>query len=247
MFSELVESVAVKKTTNTSWGMLISATVQSACLIALILVPLIYTQALPKALLVSLLVSPPAPRPTPASPQTAALKETRRPARLLNHGQVYEPRAIPPHAKIFVEPELPPETPASAGTADGDGDIDLLHGFTDDSAQVTPAPPAVQALQRIQPQRIQQGGTIQAARIINQPQPVYPVLAVQARIQGNVVLHAIIDREGSVSELQVISGDPRLVEAALDAVRQWRYQPTLLNGTSVEVETTITVSFVLGG
>lgn len=242
MFSEMVESVAVKKATHTGWGILISATVQSTCLIALILVPLMYTQALPKALLISLLVAPPAPEPTPASPPAASLRAEHRSVRLLDHDQMYEPRAIPPHVKIFVEPELPPETPTSAGTTIGDGGIDLLHTFTDDSIRMVPAPPPVQA-----PQRIQQGGTIQAARVINQPQPIYPVLAVQARIQGNVVLHAIIDKEGSVSELQVISGDPRLVKAALDAVRQWRYQPTLLNGNSVEVETTITVSFVLGG
>ena len=242
MFSEMVESVAVKKMTHTRWGILISATAQSICLIALILVPLMYTQALPKALLVSLLVAPPAPEPTRTSPPTASSRVEPRSVRLLDHDQFYEPRAIPPHVKIFVEPELPPETPTSAGTTIGDGAIDLLHTFTDDSTRMTPAPPRVQA-----PERIQQGGTIQAARIINQPQPIYPVLAVQARIQGNVVLHAIIDKEGSVSELQVISGDPRLVKAALDAVRQWRYQPTLLNGNSVEVETTITVSFVLGG
>lgn len=76
-------------------------------------------------------------------------------------------------------------------------------------------------------------------------QPVYPVLARQSGIQGVVVLHAIIDRDGRVSELRVISGHPLLVKAAIDAVNQWRYQPTLLNGEPVEVETTITVSFVL--
>ncbi|PYU25787.1 MAG: hypothetical protein DMG30_04295 [Acidobacteria bacterium] len=77
-------------------------------------------------------------------------------------------------------------------------------------------------------------------------QPLYPPLAIQARIQGNVVLHAIIGREGAVSELQVLSGHPLLVNSALDAVRQWRYSATLLKGQAVEVETTITVSFVLG-
>jgi protein TonB len=78
-------------------------------------------------------------------------------------------------------------------------------------------------------------------------QPIYPALGVQAHIQGNVVLHAIIAMDGRVVELQVISGHPLLVKAAMDAVSQWRYQPTLLNGQPVEVETTITVSFVLGG
>jgi TonB family protein len=88
--------------------------------------------------------------------------------------------------------------------------------------------------------------TIETAKLISRVQPVYPALAIQARIQGNVVLHAIIGRDGEVSELQVLSGDPLVVNAAVEAVRQWRYSPTLLNGQAVEVETTITVSFVLG-
>ena len=88
--------------------------------------------------------------------------------------------------------------------------------------------------------------TIEAAKLISQVRPAYPPLALQARIQGNVVLHAVISKDGAVSELQVLSGHPLLVNAAVAAVRQWRYSPTLLSGQAVEVETTITVSFVLG-
>jgi protein TonB len=76
-------------------------------------------------------------------------------------------------------------------------------------------------------------------------QPIYPPLARQSRVEGSVVLHAVINKDGEVSELQVLSGHPLLVKAALDAVRQWRYSPTLLSGQAVEVETTITVTFVL--
>lgn len=86
-----------------------------------------------------------------------------------------------------------------------------------------------------------------AASQLVRTNPVYPPLARQARIQGAVVLHAIIDKDGNVSELQVISGHPLLVQAALDAVKQWRYKPTLLNGDPVEVDTTITVNFTMGG
>ena len=78
--------------------------------------------------------------------------------------------------------------------------------------------------------------------ILEQAQPAYPPLARMARIQGKVTLHAIIDKEGRVAELQVISGHPLLVEAALAAVRNWRYRPTLLSGRPVEVETSITVN-----
>jgi len=88
---------------------------------------------------------------------------------------------------------------------------------------------------------------VTAASLINQTRPVYPALAIQARIQGNVVLHAIIDKDSKVAQLELMSGHPLLVQAALDAVKQWRYRPTLLNGDPVEVDTTITVTFTMGG
>jgi periplasmic protein TonB len=74
-------------------------------------------------------------------------------------------------------------------------------------------------------------------------QPVYPPLAKQARIQGVVILEAIIGRDGAVTEVKVISGHPLLQQAAIDAVSQWKYKPTLLNGEPVEVVTTVTVNF----
>jgi protein TonB len=74
---------------------------------------------------------------------------------------------------------------------------------------------------------------------------MYPPLARQTRISGTVRLHAIIGKNGAVQQLEVISGHPLLVQAALDAVRQWRYRPTLLNGEPVEVDTTIDVIFSL--
>ena len=87
---------------------------------------------------------------------------------------------------------------------------------------------------------------VTAAALLTQTKPIYPPLARQAHIQGNVVLHAIIGRDGRVAQLEVMSGHPLLVQAALDAVKQWLYRPTLLNGEPVEVDTTITVSFVIG-
>jgi protein TonB len=96
-------------------------------------------------------------------------------------------------------------------------------------------------------ERIIRPSSVQQAKLINQPLPVYPVLARQAHIQGTVVLHAIIAADGRVAELTVVSGNPTLIQAAYDAVRQWRYQPTLLNGEPVEVDTTIDVIFTMGG
>jgi protein TonB len=90
------------------------------------------------------------------------------------------------------------------------------------------------------------GGQVEAGAVISRVDPVYPPLARQARIQGNVVLHAIISKDGHVEQLSVISGHPLLIQSALDAIRQWRYRPYLLNGDPVEVETTITVTFTMG-
>jgi protein TonB len=83
--------------------------------------------------------------------------------------------------------------------------------------------------------------------LIRRVQPEYPALAKQARIQGTVMLRAVIDREGMIQDLQVMSGHPLLVQAAINAVRQWRYRPFYLNDQPVEVETQVTVNFTLSG
>jgi TonB family protein len=95
--------------------------------------------------------------------------------------------------------------------------------------------------------RIAVGETVTAARLIKRVQPVYPEEARRSRIQGIVKLHAILAKDGSISQLQVISGQPVLIQAALDAVRQWKYQPTLFEGRPVEVDTEIDVIFQLTG
>lgn len=84
---------------------------------------------------------------------------------------------------------------------------------------------------------------MQRAKLIRQVRPRYPVLAVQARIQGTVILEAIISKQGLVEDLRVIDGHPLLIGRALEAVRQWRYRPTVLNGVPVEVIARISVRF----
>jgi protein TonB len=108
------------------------------------------------------------------------------------------------------------------------------------------APPPPPSLQKnVQTPRLRIGGIVQSAKLIRQPKPVYPQPAKQVRIQGVVKLHALISREGTIENLQVVSGHPLLVRSALEAVKQWAYQPTLLNGEPVEVETDIDVNFTL--
>jgi protein TonB len=94
-------------------------------------------------------------------------------------------------------------------------------------------------------QRVRQSGDITRKNVIKSVPPIYPAEARAKGIQGKVKLHAIIGKDGSVSQLEVISGKPILSKAAMDAVRQWRYRPTLLNGEAVEVDTTIDVNFIL--
>jgi protein TonB len=86
---------------------------------------------------------------------------------------------------------------------------------------------------------------VQSARLLFGPKPQYPQLAKAARVQGTVRITAVIASDGAIKNLQVINGPPLLIRAALDAVRQWRYQPTLLNGGAVEVITEIDVNFTL--
>lgn len=95
--------------------------------------------------------------------------------------------------------------------------------------------------------RIRVGGAVQAASLTHQVQPIYPQIAKTAHVSGTVVLHAIIAKDGTIQQLEYVSGPPLLMRAAMDAVREWRYRPTLLNGEPVEVDTTVQVVFTLGG
>jgi protein TonB len=238
MFSELVESIPRPSDKRKKWAVITSIASQAVCLLTLIVIPLVYTQALPKTIFKSTLVFPKEPAAEPPTP-TAPPSGEPHSVRLLRNGVLNAPPRIPPSVNVFPEAELPPETVGAPGT----GDAPMVNLFNLGAAAAVavnrPAEP-------VTTRRVQLGGNVEDARLISRIQPVYPALAMQSRIQGDVILHAIIGKEGDVSELQVISGHPFLVKAALDAVRQWRYRPTLLNGLPVEVETTITVSFVLG-
>jgi periplasmic protein TonB len=236
MFDELVESTSQKKRTNAGWSVFLSAIIQISALLILLIIPLIYTQALPKAMLATLLVAPPPP-PPPAPPP---LKEEIKPvARLIQSGKLMQPSAIPKDVAVFKEAELPPDVTNNTSQSGVFGGIPG-QGMIAGTSPVLPPPPNAAA-----PARIKQGGEVTAASLVTQTRPAYPSLARQARIQGTVVLHAIIDKEGKVAQLEIVSGHPLLVQSALEAVKQWRYKPTLLNGDPVEVDTTIQVTFAM--
>jgi protein TonB len=97
------------------------------------------------------------------------------------------------------------------------------------------------------PQKLRVSSGVAAGMLVRQVKPQYPQIAVQARIQGTVVLQAVIAKDGTVRDLRLVSGHPMLVPAAIEAVKLWRYRPYLLNGEPVEVDTQINVNFTLGG
>ncbi|HEY4740299.1 MAG TPA: energy transducer TonB [Candidatus Acidoferrales bacterium] len=246
MFDDLVESTAVAKRTNKSWTVLLSAIIQGAILFVLILIPLIYTEALPKQLLTTFLVAP-APPPPPPPPAAAVQRIVKPIARIIQAGKMMAPTVIPKKVAMIKEEEMPPDVGAVGVVGGVPGGIaggqagGVLGGIIGGTGSNLPPPP------KPTQQRIRVGGNVQSAKMIRQVQPVYPQIAKTAHVQGTVLLHAIISKDGSVQELQYVSGPPLLMKAAMDAVREWRYQPTLLNGEPVEVETTVSVIFTLGG
>ena len=111
-----------------------------------------------------------------------------------------------------------------------------------------PAKPAApETLEKQKAMRIRIGGNVEAAKLVTKVQPIYPASAKERGAQGSVLLHAIVSKDGRPLSLQVLNSqiDPELARAAVEAVSQWRYQPTLLNGEPVEIDTTIAVNFTL--
>ncbi len=222
----------------------LSAIFEVVLLGILILVPLLYTEALPKQMLTTFLAAPPPPPPPPPPAQPVVQKVVRPMAKLIEAGRLRAPTAIP--KEIAMIKEEPITDVGATGVVGGvPGGIaggavgGVIGGIIGGAVPQAIAPPKAEV------RRIRVGGNVQQAKLVNQVLPVYPPLAKSARIQGTVRLEALISKEGSIQNLRVLSGHPLLIQTAMDAVRQWRYQPTLLNGEPVEVVTTIDVVFTL--
>jgi periplasmic protein TonB len=161
------------------------------------------------------------------------------------NGQLRTPTKIPEKVQMIKEDEAPPPV-MSAGVVGGvPGGIPggQMGGVIGGIISSTPvAVPKVATPQRV---RVSQGVT--QGLLIRKIQPNYPPLARQARIQGSVLLQAEISKDGTIENLHLISGHPMLAPAAIEAVKQWKYKPYILNGEPVEVETQITVNFTLSG
>src|SRR5438105_9460639 len=210
MFEDsLVESSGRLKT-GRGWRTTVSMVGQLLLIGIMILIPLIYTEALPPRQLVTVSVAPPLPPPPP--PPAAVVKVTKIETELDN-GQLRTPTKIPEKVKIIKEEEAPPSTGIMGGVQGGvpGGALSGVLGGIIGSANI----PKVAAPSRI---RVSQGVT--EGNLVRKVQPNYPPLAKTARIQGQVILHALISKAGNIENLEVVSGHPMLVQSALDAVKQ---------------------------
>jgi protein TonB len=211
----------------------------------LVLIPLLFTEALPKQQLMTFLVAPPPPPPPPPPPAAAPVKVVKQIQSDISNGQLRTPTKIPQKVQMIKEEETPP-TMAAGGVVGGvpggvpGGQMGGVIGGIISSTPV--AVPKVATPQKV---RVSQG--VSQGLLIKKVQPPYPPLARQARIQGQVVLQADISKDGTIQNLRLVSGHPMLAPAAIEAVKQWRYKPYYLNGEPVEVETQITVIFSLSG
>jgi periplasmic protein TonB len=215
----------------------------------MLVMPLLFTESLPKAQLLTFLVAPPPP-PPPPPPAAAQVQRIVRQIQtdLLNTGQLRTPSKIPQKVQMIREEEAPPPMPATGGVVGGvPGGMPggQVGGVIGSIVSATSNVAAVPKFVPVTPQRVRISQGVTKGLLIHKQEPTYPPLARSARVQGDVVLSAVIDINGQITNLQLVSGHPMLVPAAIEAVKQWRYKPYLLNGQPVEVETTITVIFTL--
>ena len=239
---------------RTGWSLMTSFGLQALIVTAALAIPLVNPEILPKALIQISLAAPPGPPPGPPPEAPRVAASNRAQPRPVTRGLI-EPVTMParPAAVIDVPDHdvaagsAGPGIPGGIGTAGGGGGSDFMRSLL--NAAAVQAPP-VKVEPRPEPPRapaapIEVSQGVQEAMILVKTIPVYPPIALKARIEGVVHLTALISRDGMVTHLKVISGHPILVPAAIDAVRQWRYRPTLLSGLPMEVVTQVDVRFTL--
>jgi protein TonB len=212
----------------------ISVVVQSAALAVFVIAPLF---AKPAELTGKIVVPIPPYRNSPAPRQSTQPSTGRTIVRCVYCAPTSIPSRVPTLQRD--DPPGPPEIPGSITNSTGNGDPHGLIGIVDSR----PQRPQVEGVPR-EKKRIHESH-IDPALLTRRIEPVFPALARQIRRSGKVELHALIGTDGSVQALDVVSGDPLFVSSALEAVRQWHYRPTYLNGNAVEVDTYITVIYTL--
>jgi periplasmic protein TonB len=225
-----------------TWATVTSFAVQAMGLGILLLLPLIYTQGLPRLKLLTTPIPVPAAAQPPA-PAHAQMQQAKPQTNMMGDHLV-EPSSVPIDVLRLHESSLPAPISANelgvvGATGRHPGGVIGSLGNPDNVVQPPPKPAPVSHPPRV--------SAMMQGYLVHRVEPIYPALAKAARIQGPVHLKAVISREGMIENLQVLAGYPMLVTAAVAAVRQWRYRPYVLNGEPVEVETEITVNFILAG
>jgi periplasmic protein TonB len=219
--------------------------IQIGIIVVMILIPLIFTEALPRTQLMTLLVAPPPPPPPPPPPAAAPVHIVKHIETDIVNGELRTPTKIPKKVEMIKEDEAPPPVMSTGvlGGVPGGVPGGSMGGVIGSVLNSTPTV----APKIATPQRVRVSSGVQSGLLVRKVNPSYPPLARQARIQGTVILQAEISKDGNITNLQLISGHPMLAPAAIEAVKQWKYRPYLLNGEPVEVETTIQVNFTLSG
>jgi protein TonB len=244
MFEDSLIESGNKLKTKRLGTTILSFLLQVGLICILILIPLIYTDALPKQQLMTFLVAPPPPPPPPPPPAAAPVRVVKMVSEVVN-GQLRAPTKIPEKVQMIKEEEAPPDLGGGGvpggvpGGIPGGSAGGVIGGIL--SSQPVAVPKVAT------PQRVRVSSGVSTGLLIKKVTPNYPPLARQARIQGQVILQAEISKEGTIQNLQLISGHAMLAPAAIEAVKQWRYKPYLLNGEPVAVETQVVVNFSLSG
>lgn len=226
------ESTGRIHTRSRSW-MIAALAFNGSILVALVLIPLIYPEALPRQANIFLMDAPPPQTPPKPEPQQTARVE--RAATEIHNGQIMAPPRIPD--RIFMAEK--PEPAVAARIAAMDPDSGPARPWDEVFRGQKPAP--VVREQPKGPTAISRG--VAEGLLMRRTMPSYPPIAIAARQEGTVVLQATISKTGTIENLRVVSGPAMLQQAAIDAVRNWRYRPYLLDGLPVEVETQVNVIF----
>jgi periplasmic protein TonB len=226
------------------YTILVSLLLQIGAMCIVILIPLLYSAALPSAQLKSMLVAPaPPPVRIPLPVKVAETAAQPRAARQFVAPASPVVRFVPKQIGD-IERSLPaPDIRVPGGTGGASGPTGIVVDSILGNAAGGPPPMLTGPKHRSGPVRV--GGRVAEANLLRKVQPPYPSLAKSARVQGTVEFTATISKDGRIENLQLVRGHPLLVNAAREAVLQWRYRPTLLNGQAVEVVTNIVVNFTL--
>ncbi len=229
---------------------MISLTLNALILLAPLFAGLYFTDTLDmKQFASTFLVAPPPPPPPPPAPVATVVKVA--PARKVfeNSGKLIAPTVVPKEIAMIKEAPLAPDVDGAGGVPGGvPGGVaggsmgGVLGGVIGGTGAVPIAPLAPREKPRA-PVRV--GGRVKEPKLVRRVEPTYPPLAMQTRMQGTVIVDAVIDEHGDVTEVKVVSGPPLLIQAALDAVRRWKYEPTYLNEQPVAVQLNVTVAFRL--